>query len=168
MTEAEYEKDVYFMRAALEQAKIAYSLGEVPVGAVIVKEGEIVSAAYNERETGKNALRHAELTAIDAACKKLGGWRLWQCELYVTLEPCPMCTGAVINSRIPRLVFGAYDKESGSCGSIADLFAFPYYHKADVTGGVLEDECAQLLSDFFKELRVKKQMIKQLKIPPTA
>ena len=99
--------DVSLMRAALEQARIAASLGEVPVGAVISKDGEIVAAAHNTRETGKNATHHAELLAIDEACRKLGGWRLWQCELFVTLEPCPMCTGAIINSRLKRVVYGA-------------------------------------------------------------
>ena len=150
------ERDERFMREALEQARIAYSLGEVPVGAVIVKGDEIVSCGYNRRETGRNALRHAELSAIDAACETLHGWRLWQCELYVTLEPCPMCTGAIINSRIPRVVFGAYDAKAGSCGSVVNLFDFPYNHKAEVEGGVLGDECGQLLSSFFKELRERK------------
>ncbi len=150
------ERDERFMREALEQARIAYSLGEVPVGAVIVKGDEIVSCGYNRRETGRNALRHAELSAIDAACEALHGWRLWQCELYVTLEPCPMCTGAIINSRIPRVVFGAYDAKAGSCGSVVNLFDLPYNHKAEVEGGVLGDECGQLLSSFFKELRERK------------
>ena len=150
-------RDEEFMRAAIEQARAAYSLGEVPVGAVVVKDGEIVSVGHNRRETGKNALCHAELDAINAACEKLGGWRLWQCELYVTLEPCPMCTGAVINARIPRVVFGAYDPKAGSCGSVVDLFSYPYNHKAEVEGGVLEEECALLLTEFFRELRQKKQ-----------
>ena len=150
------ERDEHFMRAAIEQARLAYSIGEVPVGAVVVKDDEIISAGFNKREAGKNALRHAELSAIDAACEALHGWRLWQCELYVTLEPCPMCTGAIINARIPRVVFGAYDAKAGSCGSVVDLFEFPYNHKAEVTGGVLQEECAELLTSFFRELREKR------------
>ncbi len=150
------ERDERFMRAALEQARLAYSLGEVPVGAVVVKGDEIVSAGCNKRETGRNALSHAELSAISAACEALHGWRLWQCELYVTLEPCPMCTGAIINARLPRVVFGAYDAKAGSCGSVVDLFEFPYNHKAEVVGGVLGEECSELLSSFFKELRERK------------
>lgn len=143
------------MRIALEQARIAYSIGEVPVGAVIVKGDEVIATGFNRREVGRNALYHAELDAIDKACEILGGWRLWQCELYVTLEPCPMCTGAVINARLPKVVFGAYDKKSGSCGSIVNLFEYPYNHKAEVIGGVLEEECSKMLTDFFRELRSK-------------
>lgn len=155
MTEA--ERNEFFMRAAIEQAMKAYDIGEVPVGAVVVKDNEIVGTGYNRRETGKNALYHAELAAINEACEKLHGWRLWQCDLYVTLEPCPMCTGAIINARIPRVVFGAYDYKAGSCASVTDLFKFPYNHKAEVTGGVLEEECGELLSRFFKELRMKRK-----------
>ena len=150
------ERDIKFMKAAIEQAKIAASLGEVPVGAVIVKDESIVSVGYNGRETKRNALCHAELVAINSACEKLHGWRLWQCELYVTLEPCPMCTGAIINARIPRVVFGAYDTKAGSCGSITNLFSFPYNHHAEVIGGVLEKDCSDLLKSFFRELRQKK------------
>ena len=115
--------DEELMRAALDEAKIAADLGEVPVGAVVAKDGEIVSRAHNLRESGKNATYHAELMAIDAACKALGGWRLWQCELFVTLEPCPMCSGAIINSRLKRVVYGARDPKAGCCGSLTDLFA---------------------------------------------
>lgn len=149
------ERYEHFMRIAIEQAKLAYSIGEVPVGAVITKGDEIISTAFNRRETGRNALYHAELDAIDKACEILGGWRLWQCELFVTLEPCPMCTGAVINARIPKVIFGAYDKKAGSCGSIVNLFDFPYNHKAELVGGILEEECSSMLSEFFKELRIK-------------
>ncbi len=149
------ERYQHFMRIAIEQAKLAYSIGEVPVGAVITKGDEIISTAFNRRETGKNALYHAELDAIDKACEILGGWRLWQCELFVTLEPCPMCTGAVINARIPKVIFGAYDKKAGSCVSIVNLFDFPYNHKSELVGGILENECSQMLSEFFKELRIK-------------
>lgn len=148
--------DNKMMLLAMEQADIAAQEGEVPVGAVCVKDGEVVSVGRNRREIGKNALYHAEIEAIDAACKKLGGWRLWQCDLYVTLEPCPMCAGAIINSRIKRLVFGAYDKKAGSCGSVTDLFALPYNHKPEVTGGFMEEECAAQLTDFFKKLRQAK------------
>lgn len=144
------------MRAAIDQAKLAAKMGEVPVGAVIVKDGEIIAAGHNRRETGKNALLHAELSAINSACEILQGWRLWQCELYVTLEPCPMCAGAIINARIPDVFFGAYDKKAGSCGSVISLFDYPYNHKPRLRGGVLEEECSALLSIFFKELRKNK------------
>ncbi len=149
--------DEYFMRCAIEQAKKAYAIEEVPIGAVVVKDGEIVGTGFNRRETGKNALYHAELSAINEACQHLGGWRLWQCDLYVTLEPCPMCAGAIINSRIKRLVYGSYDYKAGSCQSVINLFALPYNHKPVVIGGILEEECAALLSGFFKELRIKKK-----------
>ena len=121
------------------------------------EDGKIIAGGRNRRETGKNALYHAELSAIDAACRKLGGWRLIGCDLYVTLEPCPMCAGAIIASRIEHVYFGAYDKKAGSFGSIADFNAIGYNHKPEVTGGVLEDECAGLLSQFFKNLRLIKK-----------
>lgn len=146
--------DYELMGAALEEAARAAALGEVPVGAVVARNGEIIAAAHNTRETEKNALHHAELLAIDAACKKLGGWRLWQCELFVTLEPCPMCSGGIINSRIRRVVYGAADTKAGCCGSVTDLFALPYNHRPACEGGVLEEECAQLLRDFFHALRL--------------
>ncbi len=149
-------EETFFMNEALRQAKIAGALGEVPVGAVIVKDGEIISVGYNCRETSKNALCHAEIEAINSACKTLGGWRLWQCELYVTLEPCPMCAGAIINSRIPKVIFGAFDKKAGSCGSVVNLFDLPYNHKPEIISGVLEKECSDILKDFFKNLRSKK------------
>lgn len=145
-----------YMREALKLAREAYNIGEVPVGAVVVCKGEIVGRGFNRRETGKNALYHAELAAIDDACKKLGGWRLWQCTLYVTLEPCPMCAGAIINARIPAVYYGANDTKAGSCHSVVDLFALPYNHKPDVVSGVLAEECADILSRFFKELRLRK------------
>lgn len=144
------------MKRAAELAKISADEGEVPVGAVVVKDGEIVGEGRNRRETGKNALYHAEIEAIDNACKSLGGWRLWQCDLYVTLEPCPMCAGAIINSRIKNVYFGAYDKKAGSFGSVADFNALSYNHKPQIYGGIMEEECASLLSDFFKNLRSKK------------
>ena len=148
--------DEELMRAALAQAELAARAGEVPVGAVVAKDGEIVAQAHNLRESGKNATYHAELLAIDAACKALGGWRLWQCELFVTLEPCPMCAGAAINARLPRVVFGAPDPKAGSCGSVTDLFALPYNHHPETVGGVLGGECAALLQDFFRALREKR------------
>ncbi|MBR1811333.1 MAG: nucleoside deaminase [Clostridia bacterium] len=144
------------MQAAIAQAKLAALEGEVPVGAVIARDGEIIAVGRNRREKGKNALYHAEIEAIDNACKALGGWRLPNCELFVTLEPCPMCAGAIINSRIAKVTFGAYDYKAGSVGSVTDLFSLPYNHKPAVCGGFMEQECAALLSDFFKNLRKKK------------
>ena len=149
--------DEQLMRLAIEQAKKAAALGEVPVGAVVAKDGEPVALACNTRESGKNATHHAELLAIDAACKALGGWRLWQCELFVTLEPCPMCSGAIINSRIKRVVYGAADPKAGCCGSVTDLFALPFNHRPQVEGGLLGEECARLLKDFFAALRKKRE-----------
>ncbi len=145
------------MRLALEQAARAAELGEVPVGAVLVRDGVVVAQAYNRRETDKNALAHAELLAIDQACRALGGWRLFGATLYVTLEPCPMCTGAIINARIDHVVYGAGDQKAGSCGSVVDLTQYPYNHKPKLTGGVLEQECAEMLSRFFQQLRQKKK-----------
>ena len=147
------EGDEVFMREALRLAREAAAEGEVPVGAVVVKNGEIVARGRNRRETAKNALSHAELEAIGGACRALGGWRLWECELFVTLEPCPMCAGAAINSRLRRVVFGARDPKAGSCGSVTDLFALPYNHRPQLVGGVLEEECSALLTEFFKKLR---------------
>lgn len=147
--------DEFFMDQAIELAKEAAKEGEVPVGAVVVIDGRIVGRGRNRRETGKNALAHAEIEAINEACKTLGGWRLWQCDMYVTLEPCPMCTGAIINSRIKRLVYGASDSKAGSCGSVVNLFSLPYNHKPEVISALKQEECAALLSDFFKRLRKK-------------
>lgn len=145
--------DEEFMREALALARQSAAEGEVPVGAVVTLGDRIVGRGRNRRETGKNALCHAELEAIDEACRTLGGWRLWQCTLYVTLEPCPMCTGAIINARIPRLVYGAADEKAGSCGSVTNLFALPYNHKPEVVSGVLAEESAALLQEFFRRLR---------------
>lgn len=142
-----------FMLAAYEMAKQAYDDGEVPVGAVIVRENVIVAKGRNRREKAKNALLHAEIEAIDNACKALGGWRLWNCELYVTLEPCPMCAGAIINAHIPKVYFGAYDFKNGSCGTVTNLFEMPYNFKPECVGGIMADECSALLKDFFKKLR---------------
>lgn len=145
------------MRSAIELAKRSADEGEVPVGAVIVRNGKIVATGRNRRENDKNATVHAELQAIDRACSVLGGWRLWECELYVTMEPCPMCAGAIINSRIKRVVFGAYDQKAGSCGSVINLFDLPYNHKPELVGGFMRDECSAILTGFFKDLREKKK-----------
>ena len=148
--------DYEWMGAALEQARMAAELGEVPVGAVIVRRGEIVAAAHNTRETQRNATHHAELLAIDAACKALGGWRLWECELFVTLEPCPMCAGAIINSRLRRVVYGAADPKAGCCGSVTDLFALPFNHHPAVEQGLRAEEASALLAEFFNRLRAQR------------
>ena len=147
--------DSELMGLALEEARKAAALGEVPVGAVVARSGEVVAAAHNTRETEKNALHHAELLAIDAACKKLGGWRLWECELFVTLEPCPMCAGAILNARVSRVYFGARDREMGACGGVMNLFMEDFPHPPALVGGVLEEECARVLRDFFRGLRKK-------------
>lgn len=144
-----------FMRRAVACAKKAAARGDVPVGAVVVKDGKVISTGYNRRECDKNALKHAEMVAIDRACKKLGGWRLVGCDLYVTLEPCPMCTGALINARVEHVYIGARDPKAGSMGSVTDLVSLPYNHKPEVTFGVLEKECGDLLRDFFRSLRTK-------------
>ena len=144
-----------YMQKALELAREAALEGEIPVGCVIVRNGEIVATGRNRRETGKTALGHAEIEAISNACKALGGWRLWDCTLYVTLEPCPMCAGAIINARIPTVVFGASDDKCGACGSVCDLFSMPFNHQPQVVKDVCKDEAAGLLTDFFKDLREK-------------
>ncbi len=151
MTETE------IMLRAIELARKAAELDEVPVGAIVVKDGEIVGEGFNRRETGKNALAHAELEAIDNACKRLGGWRLHQCEIYVTLEPCPMCTGAIINSRIKKVVFGASDYKAGSMGSVINLCDLPYNHKPEIQGGFMQEECSTLLTEFFARLRERRK-----------
>jgi tRNA(adenine34) deaminase len=144
-----------YMREALELAEKAAAEGEVPVGCVIVREGVIVGRGHNTREKDQNALAHAELTAIDEACRTVGFWRLPDCEMYVTLEPCPMCAGAIINSRISKVTFGAYDSKAGACGSVIDLFSYPFNHKPEVSGGMMDKESSALLSGFFKNLRKK-------------
>ena len=157
------ENDFYYMKQAISRAKAAAKVGEVPIGAVLVKDGKVISSGRNMREGKKNALLHAELVAIARGCKALGAWRLEDCTLYVTMEPCPMCAGAIINSRIKRVVFGCYDKKAGVYGSVMDLQEYPFNHYYDVEGGVMEAECAKLLSDFFAALRVKKQAEKAAK-----
>ncbi len=147
----------YYMRAALRYAKKAAEDGEVPVGAVVVYAGHIIAGGRNRREKGKNALYHAELEAINKACKKLGGWRLFDCDIYVTLEPCPMCSGALINSRMRRVYIGAKDEKAGCFGSVADMNTLPFNHKPIIEFGVCEKECSQILKDFFTALRQKKK-----------
>lgn len=149
------EKD--FMLEALRLAKESADEGEVPVGAVVALGDKIVGRGRNRRELAKNALAHAEIEAINDACRNLGGWRLWQCELFVTLEPCPMCAGAIINSRIKKVTFGASDTKAGSCGTLVNLFELPYNHKPELEGGFMRDECSAILSGFFKELRLRKR-----------
>ena len=142
-----------FMRRALELAAEAGAAGESPVGCVIVRNGEVIAEGENRRERDKNALAHAELIAIDAACKVLGAWRLADCEMYVTLEPCPMCAGAIINARLDTLVFGARDEKGGAAGGVLDLFYERFNHRPKVYSGLLETECAALLKEFFRGLR---------------
>ena len=148
-------EELAFMDAALELAKEAAAEGEVPVGCVIVKDGQIVGRGRNRREKDKNALAHAEIEAINDACKVLGGWRLWECTLYVTLEPCPMCAGAIVNARIPRVVYGASDAKCGACGPVCNPFSMALNHHPQVERGVREEQCAQLLTEFFQNLRLE-------------
>ena len=147
--------DQKFMEEALALAKEAAAEGEVPVGCVVVRGDQIVGRGRNRREAGKNALAHAEIEAIDDACKNLGGWRLWECTLYVTLEPCPMCAGAIVNARIPKVVYGAKDAKCGACGSVCDIFSMEFNHHPQVETGLMETESSELLTDFFKDLRVQ-------------
>lgn len=152
--------DEKFMKEALNEANKAYKLMEVPIGAVIVRDGEIVGRGYNQKETLKDATLHAEITAIKDACKNLGGWRLSGCTMYVTLEPCPMCAGALVNARIERIVIGIKDYKSGACGSVLNLVKMENLnHQINVSFGILEEECTLLLKDFFKELRKYKKTL---------
>lgn len=144
-----------FMREALSLARLAAVLGEVPVGCVVTRGNVIVGRGYNRREETQNALAHAEIIAINEACRNVGYWRLPDCELYVTLEPCPMCAGAIINSRIASVYYGADDPKAGVCGSVTRLFDLPFNHKPEVLGGVLAQESSELLTGFFKSLRAK-------------
>ena len=150
---------ILYMRRAMELADKAAALGEVPVGALIVRRatGEIVGEGYNRREIDKRALAHAELTAIDDACRRLGGWRLPDCALFVTLEPCPMCSGAIIQARIDEVYFGASDPKSGAVVSVQRMFELPYNYKPEVHPGILAQECSEQLSAFFRELRLRKK-----------
>ena len=150
------EQHIKYMKEALKQAKKAYALGEVPIGCVIVYEDKIVARGYNRRNTDKNTLAHAEITAINRASKKLGDWRLEGCTLYVTLEPCQMCSGAIIQSRITNVVMGCMNPKAGCGGSILNILEMPQFnHQANVIRHVMEEECSQILQDFFKELRIK-------------
>lgn len=153
--------DEFFMREAIKLAEIARDIDEVPVGALVVRDGEIISTAYNTRESSKCATHHAEILAIEGACRALGGWRLPGVTLYVTMEPCAMCAGAIINARIPRVVYGTRDIRFGAFGSLVDLAKLPLNHTPEVVGGVLEEETRELLSDYFKEKRKKAKDAKQ-------
>lgn len=147
--------DEKFMKDALRCARLAARKGEVPIGAVIVRDGKVIARGYNRRESGRDALLHAEIIAIRRACKKMDGWRLSGCDLYVTLEPCPMCAGAIINARIENVFYGAPDPKSGSMGSVINMTDLPYNFKPYVHVGMMESECAVILKDFFKKLRTK-------------
>ncbi len=150
------KNDKYFMQIALEQASRAYNLDEVPVGAVIVKDGQVISLGYNTKESSKDATNHAEIIAIRKASKALGGWRLIGCTMYVTIEPCPMCAGAIMSSRIDRLVFGANDTKMGACGSVLNIVEDNRFnHCVNITQGVMEEECSKIMKEFFKKLRNK-------------
>ena len=154
--------DRELMQAAIALAREAAADGEVPVGAVVTRNGEIVSVGRNRREKDKNALAHAEIEAIDRACKALGGWRLWECELFVTLEPCPMCAGAIVQARIPKVVIGAMNPKAGCAGSILDLLQEKRFnHQVDKVIGVLQEQCSQMMQDFFRELRRQKKTQKE-------
>lgn len=151
-----------YMKEALKQAKKAYAMGEVPIGCVIVHEGKIIGRGYNRRNTDKNTLAHAEITAINKASKVIGDWRLEECTLYVTLEPCQMCAGALMQSRIDRVVIGSMNPKAGCAGSVLNLLEMDgFNHKVEVIRGVLQEECSTMLSDFFRELREKKKMLKK-------
>ena len=152
------KNDERFMRRAIELAREAEALDEVPVGALVVLDGKIIAEAYNTREGDKCATHHAEILAIERACAKMGGWRLPGVTLYVTMEPCAMCAGAIINARIPRVVFGASDLRFGAFGSLLNLSELPLNHKPELSGGVLGDECKEILSEYFKKKRKAKTL----------
>ena len=151
-----------YMKEALKQAKKAYALGEVPIGCVIVHEGKIIGRGYNRRNTDKNTLAHAEITAINKASKVIGDWRLEECTLYVTLEPCQMCAGAIVQARIPEVVMGCMNPKAGCAGSILNILEMPQFnHQVKVTRGILEAECSQMLNTFFEELRIRNKQEKE-------
>ena len=159
----ERDQDIYFMQLAIEEAKKAEAIQEVPIGAVIVVNGEVISVAHNLRETEQRSIAHAELLAIDDACKKLGTWRLEDTTLYVTLEPCPMCAGGIVLSRVKRVVYGASDPKGGCAGTLMNLLTDERFnHQCEVVSGVLEEECGTLLTNFFRELRKRRKAIKKL------
>lgn len=160
---AKYTEDEKFMKAALKEAMKAYQLGEVPIGCVIVYEGKIIGRGYNRRNTDKNTLSHAEITAINKASKKMGDWRLEGCTLYVTLEPCQMCAGAIVQSRMDRVVMGTRNPKAGCAGSILNILNMPEFnHQVDLTENVLKEECTDILQSFFKELRIRNKEEKKV------
>lgn len=159
--------DEKYMKEAIRQAKKAYALGEVPIGCVIVHEDKIIGRGYNRRNTDKNTLAHAEITAINKASKKIGDWRLEGCTLYVTLEPCQMCAGAIVQARIPKVIMGSMNPKAGCGGSILNILEMPAFnHQVDVLRGVLEEECSHMLTSFFKELRKRNKLEKAEKSGP--
>lgn len=155
------QRDAHWMHQALLEAKEAAALGEIPVGAVIVRDEQVIARAHNRRELDQDAMAHAEVLCIQQACRVLNSWRLSGCTLYVTLEPCPMCSGAIINSRLDRVVYGAKDDKAGCAGSVADLFVMPFNHTPVIRSGILEEECASVLSEFFETLRKKPEDFEQ-------
>ena len=153
--------DEKYMKSALTQAKKALALGEVPIGCVIVYQGKIIGRGYNRRNTDKNTLAHAEITAINKASKKIGDWRLEECTLYVTLEPCQMCAGAIVQARIPKVVMGCMNPKAGCAGSILNILNMPQFnHQVETYKGILEEECSTMLKVFFKDLRIKNKLMK--------
>ena len=155
-------EDEKYMKAALRQARKALALDETPIGCVIVRDGTIIARSYNRRNTDKNTLAHAELTAIRKACRKTGDWRLEDCTMYVTLEPCQMCAGAIVQARMPRVVIGAMNPKAGCAGSVLNILQMPEFnHQVEVESGVLGDECAAVMTGFFKDLRQKNKVKKQ-------
>lgn len=162
---AQQKQHEKFMREAIRQAKKAYALEEVPIGCVIVHEGKIIARGYNRRNTDKNTLSHAEIIAIRKAAKKLGDWRLEECTMYITLEPCQMCAGAMMQARLTHAVIGSMNPKAGCAGSVLNILEMDgFNHKVQVERGVLEEECSQMLSQFFKELREKKKMLKKSEV----
>lgn len=155
------QRDARWMHQALLEAKKAAALGEIPVGAVIVRDEQVIARAHNRRELDQDAMAHAEVLCIQQACRVLNSWRLSGCTLYVTLEPCPMCSGAIINSRLDRVVYGAKDDKAGCAGSVADLFVMPFNHTPVIRSGILEEECTSVLSEFFETLRKKPEDFEQ-------
>ena len=151
------KNDEYYMKLAIKEAKKALMIDEVPIGCVIVLDGEVIARGYNKREKLENSLAHAEIIAINKACKKINSWRLENATMYITLEPCAMCAGAIIQSRIKKVIYGAYDYRFGAHKSITNLFDVKFNHKVDIKGGLLEEECSSLIKDFFKRLRVEKK-----------
>lgn len=157
--------DEKYMREAIKQAKKAYALGEVPIGCVIVYQDKIIARGYNRRNTDKNTLAHAEITAINKASKKMKDWRLEGCTLYVTLEPCQMCAGAIVQARIDEVVMGSMNPKAGCCGSILNILEMPQFnHQVRAKRGVLEDACSEILTSFFKELRIRNKQEKEAKL----